>query len=247
MHRRAFALPTLLVVAALVLGACGAGSGPALTDPKEILTKAVAAMQEAKSVHLEVTVEGTLTADLIGTGQPGEMSLAGTSLTADLDIANDNAHLTAVVPAFLGLTADIIVIGSDTYTKISLAGDKYEKSTTDPGESTDPSAVLKEIADFLDKPEVAPVKKDDATCGSRSCYQVVINLTADDLETLMPDEDIGDATVVATIFVEKDTLHPVSATVTVSGAKVGELTLKIAMSEWDKSVTITAPPADQVE
>jgi len=246
MYRRAFALPTLLVVAALVLGACGAGT-PAITDPKEILTKAVAAMQEAKSVHLEVTVEGTLTADLIGAGQASEMSLAGTSLTADLDLANDNAHITAVVPAFLGLTADIIVVGSDTYTKISLAGDKYEKSTTDPGESTDPNAVLKEIADFLDKPEVAPTKKDDATCGSRSCYQVVINLTADDLKTLMPDQDIGDATVVATIFVEKDTLHPVSATVTVSGAKVGELTVSIAMSEWDKSVTITAPPADQVE
>ena len=246
MHRRAFALPTLLVVAALVLGACGAGT-PAITDPKEILTKAVAAMQEAKSVHLEVTVEGTLTADLIGAGQASEMSLAGTSLTADLDLANDNAHITAVVPAFLGLTADIIVVGSDTYTKISLAGDKYEKSTTDPGESTDPNAVLKEIADFLDKPEVAPTKKDDATCGSRSCYQVVINLTADDLKTLMPDQDIGDATVVATIFVEKDTLRPVSATVTISGATVGELTLKIAMSEWDKSVTITAPPADQVE
>ena len=246
MYRRAFALPTLLVVAALVLGACGAGT-PAITDPKEILTKAVAAMQEAKSVHLEVTVEGTLTADLIGTGQASEMSLAGTSLTADLDLANDNAHITAVVPAFLGLTADIIVVGSDTYTKISLAGDKYEKSTTDPGEATDPNAVLKEIADFLDKPEVAPTKKDDATCGSRSCYQVVINLTADDLKTLMPDQDIGDATVVATIFVEKDTLRPVSATVTISGATVGELTLKIAMSEWDKSVTITAPPADQVE
>ncbi len=245
MHRRAFALPALVVVAALVLGACGAGT-PAITDPKEILTKAVAAMQDAKSVHLEVTVEGTLTADLIGTGQASEMSLAGTSLTADLDLANDNAHISAAVPAFLGLTADIIVIGSDTYTKISLAGDKYEKSTAEPGESTDPSAVLKEIADFLDKPEVAPAKKDDATCGAKTCYQVVINLSADDLKTLMPDEDAGDATVEATFFIESDTLHPVSATVAISGPTVGEITLTLDMTDWDKSVTITAPPADEV-
>ncbi len=246
MHRRAFALPALLVVAALVLGACGAGSAPPITDPKEIITKSVEAIQKAKTVHLEVTVEGTLTADLIGSGQTSEMSLAGTSLTADLDLANNNAHISAAVPAFLGLTADIIVIGADTYTKISLAGDKYEKSTTTPGDPTDPATAIKEVADFLDKPEVAPIKKDDASCGSRSCYQVVISLSADDLKTLLPDQDVGDATVVATILVKKDTLNPASATVTITGTTVGDITVTVVMSDWNKSLTITAPPADQV-
>lgn len=244
MHRRLF---TPLILAALVLAACGGNSAPALTDPTEILTKAVAAMQEAKSVHFEASVEGTFKADLTGVGQASEMSLTGTSFSGDLDIANENAHLSAAVPAFLGLTADIIIVGSDTYTKISLTGDKYEKGTTTPGDPTDPAVALKEVADFLAKPEVRPTKKDDATCGSRQCYQVEITLSADDLKVLMPEEDLQGASIVATILIEKDTLHPVSVTLTVSGAEIGEITLKLTMSDWDKSVTISAPPADQVK
>lgn len=243
MHRRLF---TPLILAVLVVAACG-NSAPALTDPSEILTKAVAAMQNAKTVHLEATVDGTLNADLFGTGQASEMSLAGTSLSGDLDIVNENAHVSAAVPAFLGLTADIIIVGSDTYTKISLTGAKYEKGTTTPGDPKDPAVALKEIADFLAKPEIKPSKKDDAACGSAKCYQIEITLSADDLKTLMPDRDLQGASIVATIVIEKDTLYPASATLTVSGDKVGDITLKLTMSNWDKAVTITAPPADQVQ
>lgn len=246
MHRRAFALPVLLVVALLV-AACGAGSAPALTDPSEILTKAVAAMQQAKSVHVEASVDGTLSADLTGIGQGGDMSLAGTTLTADLDLANGNAHVSAGVPAFLGLTADIIVVGADTYTKVSLTGEKYQKSATSATDPTDPAVALKEVTDFLANPAVSPVKKGDASCGSKSCYQIEINLSAADLATLMPSDTIGDATVVATILVEKDTLYPVSATIVLKGSTVGDLTLTVALKDWDKSVTVSAPPADQVE
>ncbi len=243
MHRR---LLTPLILVALVAAACGSGT-PALTDPAEILTKAVAAMQAAKTVHLEATVDGTLTADLLGTGNAAEMSLAGTSLTGDLDLASGNAHVAAAVPAFLGLTADIIVIGSDTWTKASLTGEKYKKGTTTPGDPTDPAVALKEIADFLARPEVKPLKKDDAACESRQCYQVEISLSTDDLAALMPEEDLQGASIVTTILVDKETLYPASATLTVSGAEIGEITLQLKMSDWDKAVTISAPPADQVQ
>lgn len=246
-RRRALITPALLIVVAIVAAACGGGSGPSLTDPKEILTKAVTAMQAAKSVHLEVSVDGTLSADLTGTGQGGDMSLTGTTLTADLDLANSNAHVAAAVPAFLGLTADIIIVGSDTYTKVSLAGDKYQKSATSTTDPTDPAVALREVTTFLDNPAVKPVKKDDASCGSKSCYQIEISLSAADLATLMSGDSIGDATIVATILVEKDTLYPVSATLNLKGATVGDVTLTLALKDWDKSVTVSAPPADQVE
>jgi hypothetical protein len=203
-------------------------------------------LQKATSVHLAATVDGTFKADLTGTGS-GDLALAGTTLDADLDLANSNAHIKASVPAFLGLTADIIEVGSDTYTKISLTGDKYQKSTTTAGSTTDPAAVLKQIKDFLAKPEVSPTKKDDATCGSKSCYQVEMDLTADELKTLLPDQTLGDATVIVTLFVEKDTLRPVSATAHLTGTTIGDVTVKLTMTDWDKAVTITAPPADQVE
>ena len=246
-RRRAFAIPTALVIVAFLVAACGGNSAPALTDPNEILTKAIAAMQNAKSVHLEATVDGTFKADLTGTGTASELNLAGTSLKGDLDLAAKNAHVTAAVPAFLGLTADVIIVGTDTFTKVSLSGDKYKKSATTATDPTDPTVALKEVEAFLKKPEVKPVKKDDASCGSKKCYQVEVNLSADDLKALMPDQDLQGASIVAMILIERDTLYPASATVTISAATLGEVKVTITMSNWDKAITITAPPADQVE
>ena len=245
MYRHALGLA--IVTTLVLVAGCGTNSGPTISDPKEILTKAVEAMQSAKSVHVEASVDGTFKADLTGTGTASELNLAGTNLKGDLDLAAKNAHVTAAVPAFLGLTADIIIVGGDTYTKVSLAGDKYKKSATTSTDPTDPAVALKDVETFLQKPEVKPTKKDDASCGSKKCYQVEVSLSADDLKSLMPDQDLQGASIVATILVEKDTLYPASATVTVSSATLGEVTLKLALTDWDKAVTIAAPPADQVE
>ncbi|MEO8468852.1 MAG: LppX_LprAFG lipoprotein [Chloroflexota bacterium] len=239
-------LPAVLVVALLV-AACRGNSGPTLTDPGEILTKSIAAMQNAKSVHLEATVDGTFKADLTGTGTTSELNLAGTNLKGDLDLAAKNAHVTAAVPAFLGLTADIIIVGTDTFTKVSLSGEKYQKSTTSTTDPTDPTVALKEVETFLKRPEVQPVKKDDTDCGSKKCYQIELKLSADELKALMPNQDLQGASIVATILIDKNTLYPASATVTISSTAFGELKATITMSDWDKSVTITAPPAEQVE
>jgi hypothetical protein len=246
MHRRTRLL-TVLLAAATLSAACGAGNGPTISDPKEIITKSVEALQAAKTVHLAATVDGTLTIDLLGTGTASPLELTGTSLNGDIDLAAGNAHLAASVPAFVGLSADVIVLGSDTYTLVSLLGTKYTKSTTTPGDPTDPATMITEIKAFLDRPEATPTKKDDASCGSKTCYQVEIELSAAELQTLAPDQPLGDASVVLDLLVEKDTLHPAGATVTVTSTTMGTLTLKLSLSDWDKAVTITAPPADQVE
>ena len=248
MHRRrAAVISTTMVVIALFVAACGGNSGPALTDPGEILTKALAAMQNAKSVHLEATVDGTVKADLTGAGTARELNIGGTNLTGDLDLAAKNAHVSAAVPALLGLTADVIIVGPDTFTKVSLSGDKYKKSTTSATDPTDPTVALKEVEAFLKRPEVKPVKKDDTDCGPKKCYRIELTLSAEDLKALIPDQDLRGASIVATILIERDTLYPTSAIVTISAATFGELKATITLSNWDKSVTITAPPADQVE
>jgi hypothetical protein len=250
MTRRALLLPaTLLTIATLLLGACSSPS-PTISDPKEIVTKAVAAVQQATSVHLEATVDGSISTGLIrGAGLAGgtEMSLAGTTLKGDLDLAGKSAHLSAAVPALLGMTADIIMVGSDTYMKVSIAGDKYQKSTSPAGTSSDPAALVQQVADFLDRPEVTPTKKDDTSCGSKSCYTVEIDLTAAQLASLLPGTDLGDATLKSTLLVEKDSLHPAAATIVVAGSTVGNLTIKVTLSDWNNPVTITPPPADQVQ
>lgn len=251
MNRRALGLPALLVVAAIVASACGS-SAPALTDPGEILTKAVETLQKAKSVHLDATLDGTAKLDLSGTGQASDLALTGTSLGADLDIANGNSHITLAVPALLGLTAEVISIGTDTWTKTSLSGEKFQKGTTSeaglPVDTTDPQQALKDLQEWLAKPEVDPKKLNDASCGSKSCYQVEIDLSAEDLKALIPDAtEMADGSVVLTVLVEKDTLRPFSVKVAAAGADLGELDLDVSMSKWDESLSIAAPPADQVE
>ena len=247
MNRRALVLFSLLLPATLALGACGGNSGPTISDPKEIITKAVEAMQAAKTVHIEATVDGTLKPGILGGPGAGDITLAGTTLSGDVDFTNKNIHLAAGVPAMLGLTADVLVIGADTYTKISLSSTKYVKSSTGASTPADPANAIAQLKSFLDKPEIAPAKKDDVTCGSKSCYVVQIDLSSAELKTLVPDTDLGDATITLSIRVEKDTLHPVALNVTARGSTVGDLTLKVALSAWDKAVTISAPPADQVQ
>ena len=248
MNRRALALLSLVLLATLALGACGGGNnGPTLSDPKEIITKAVEAMQKAKTVHIEATVDGTLKPGILGGPGAGDITLAGTTLSGDVDFSNKNIHLAAGVPAMLGLTADVIVIGPDTYTKISLSGTKYVKSLTGASTPADPANAIAELKTFLDKPEIGPAKKNDASCGSKSCYVVEIELSSAELKTLIPDTDLGDATITLSIKVEKDTLYPVALNVAARGSTIGDLTLKVTLSAWDKSVTITAPPAGQVQ
>jgi len=247
MPRRALALLSLILLASVALGACGNNAKPSISDPKEIITKAFEAIQKAKTVHIDATVDGTLNPVLLGLGQAGDIALAGTTLGIDADLANKNLKLTASVPALLGMTADIIVIGPDTYTKVSLSGDKYVKSSTGATSPTDPAIAIAELKTFLDRPEVKATKKDDASCGSKSCYTIQVDLDAAALKALVPGTDLGDATVSLAILVEKDTLYPASFTVTAKGSTIGDLTIKLNLSNWDKAVDVTAPPADQVQ
>ena len=99
-----------LALAATVLAACGGSAGPVLTDPKEILTKAVEVAAATKTVHLQAELAGTFKMDLTGTGEGSALDLKGTSLSGDIDIANKKFKAALAVPALLGLTADFVVI-----------------------------------------------------------------------------------------------------------------------------------------
>ena len=248
MHRRALVILTLVLLATVALGACGNKSEPALSDPREIVTKAVEAMQKAKTVHMGATVDGTLKPTLLGLGdQLGDVSLAGTTLALDADLANKNLKMTLGVPALLGMTADVIVVGPDTFTKVSLTGNKYVKSATSTTTPTDPTVAIAGLQALLARPDVTATKKDDASCGSKTCYAIQVDLKGDALAALIPGTNLGDATVGLTILVEKDTLLPAAINGTAKGSTVGDLTLKLTLSDWDKAVTVTAPPADQVQ
>ncbi len=105
MTRRLPAIVALAASLAILVAACGGGTtGPALTDPTAIVTAALKSTEAAKSVHLDVTVDGKATVTLPGSGGSGTtVDLTGTTATADVDFANKATKVTFKVPKLLGL------------------------------------------------------------------------------------------------------------------------------------------------
>jgi len=247
MHRRTFALPGLLMALAVALGACAPAS-PGIEDPSEILAKAIESLEDVKTVHLEAGVEGKISLDLTGTGG-GELTLGGTKLTADVDMANSNLAAKLEVPAMLGMTAEVIVLDGETFTRTSLSGNLFTRSPlTDVGLPVDPLATVGQLKDFLDRPEISPEKLGDESCGSETCYQVKIDLSTADLMGIAPGAvPFSDAQVILTVLVERDSLRPASFVVQAGATELGELTITLSLSKWDESLSISAPPADQIQ
>ena len=90
-------------------------AGPALTDPKEIVTAALKSTEAAKSVHLDVTVDGKATISLPSASGPAPVDLTGTTAAADIDFAKPAARATfAVKSPALTLAGEIIAVDGKT-------------------------------------------------------------------------------------------------------------------------------------
>jgi lipoprotein LprG len=242
-------LAAVLAVVALALSACGSPAVPALTDPKDILTKSIAALATVKTAHLHADISGSFNADLTGSGSAAAIDLKGTSADGDIDVPNKKIHLGFSAPALLGLSGDLIQIGTDQYVKISLTGPKYKKQTTSATTSaaTDPQKAIDELKAGLDKLAAPPVKDPDERCGDKDCYKVTIKLSAADLGAAASSlgSFAGDATL--DVWVQKDDLKPAKLATSVNAGTQGSVTVTLTLSNYDKSVTIDAPPADQVQ
>jgi len=244
-----------------VVAACGgsAPAAPALTDPVDILVQSVQTLDDVKSFRADVGVSGSVNVDMMGTGQTSAFPLDNTTATLDVDVENKNAKATFSAPSLMGISGELIQIGGTSYTKTSLTGPLYQKS-----ESTEAGAVdeatnmtdedVAQLREQLSKPEVAPTKGDDVACGDKQCYQVTIDLTSEELQSLsgeLPTEeipaDIADAKVNVTFQIEKDTLRPAGIDITSDLGAQGNVTINVDFSNWDEPVSIEAPPADQVQ
>ena len=230
MIRRLPATFVLAAAVAILVAACNGGSaGPALTDPKAIVTAAIKSTDAARSVHLDIAVDGTATIALpIGGGTGTPVNLTGTTASADIDLTKTAAKGTFSVPALLGF-----------------------------GGAVDPSharGLIDNLGDLLLKPGVTLVKGADVACGPRQCYTATADLTATDLGTTGTGAigglpvDLTGATLKVTVRVERDLPnHLAGVTAVLSMPNGSALTVELAASKWDEPVSITAPPADQVK
>ena len=216
MTRRSVAILALTATLALVVSACqGGSSAPALTDPKEIVTAALKATETAKSVHLDITLDGTVSIALpIGGGAATPVNLTGTTANADVDFVKPALKATFAVPAMLGLAGELIAVDGKSYIKTTITGPLYQDSAgAGPVDPSTARGIVDNLGDFLFKEGVELIKGDDVACGSKQCYTVTADLSAADLGTTAGGSlgalpiDLTGASVALTLRVEKDLPH----------------------------------------
>ena len=247
----------LVAGAAIVVSACtGAPAASVISDPKEILTKSILTLKDVKSFHFKAEVSGTFKLDLTGQGGAGALDLKGTTAEGDLDITNKKARIGFAAPAIFGVTGDLIQIGEDSYVKVSLLSEKYQKSTATASAPTDvisdPQKLIADLNEFLNKPGVAPTKLADEKCGDKDCYHVAVNLTEEMLGDSLSGitgtaSDAPKPTGSIDLWVAKDNLRPAKMGVKVNAGDMGAVDVLVTFSGYDAAVTIEPPPADQVE
>jgi hypothetical protein len=243
------------LIAVLVLAACQGQQVNLLSDPKQILAAAATTAAGATSVHLDLTADGTVSLDPLGTGAGTPIDLSGTTLNGDLDLQNAKTRATFSAPGLLGLAGEVIAADA-IYLKSTLTGPKY-RSVPLTGESEPP---LKGLTDLLARTDLAPTKGADAPCAGGTCYTLTMTLDASDLGAIgggaalpsvlpvpIPLPDVSGAAVDLTLHIDQATTRLSDATATVDLGDTGKLTVQGTFTRWNEPVTITPPPADQVE
>jgi len=255
--RRPLALLLAALVASLVvvLGACNSTpAAPPLTDPKEILTKAVTSLPSVKTFEFTSTFTGTAKIP-----QLGDIDLSTVKLTGALDAGNKKAKASLDAPTILGTKIDALLIDKTAYYKVAgplalalkASSDKYTKvdvpaSSDNPtGDVTDMTKAVTQLQQWLDKLPQPPVKQADEKCGDQDCYHVTIKLSASDLKTLDPTATSLDGDLSVDVWTHKSDYRPAKFALTVTTPDMGTFGITIDLT-YDVSVSVDAPPADQV-
>ncbi len=248
-------LPFVAAVAVL-LAACGGNPpGPTLTDPNAIVKAALDSTAAANSVHLEFTLDGTATVELpVAGGAAAPIDLTGATASADVDLAGSAAKATFGVPALFNFAGALTSVDGWVYIKTSLTGPLYQKSEG-AGAALDPAAAKRMISglrDLLDTEGLVLVKGADVACGGVQCYTVTADLTSAQLGTDTGALDglpinLAGASLQLIIRVEHpDPNRLAGITAVVAFPSGPPLTIEMTASKWDETVSIEAPPPDQV-
>jgi len=257
MIRRSPAVLALLTSLAILISACnGVAPGPALTDPKAIVTAALTSTEASKSVHIDIAVTGSATVVLPGSTVKTPVDLSGTTAAADVDLAGGAARATFKVASIISVSGEFIAVAGKVYAKTSLTGPLYVESasSTAPVDPSRTKAMIETLGQLLLKDGVNLVKGDDVACGSKQCYTVTADLTAAQLGTTgsaaatgLPI-DLTGATLNLAVRVEKDLpYHLAGIAATLTAPDATSIRADLTASKWDEPVSIAAPPADQVK
>lgn len=257
---------TSILLGTVLLVACQGQPANLLTDPSAILAAAVSSTASSTAVHIDVSADGPIEFDPLNTGAGASINLRGTTASADVDIAGQKARATFASPNLMNIVGEAIAIDRTVYLKSSLSGPKYLATTTpqpDPSSPVPSAQALQALTDLLARSDLKPVKGDDVPCAGGTCYTVTLHVTGEDLAGLLgssgtpaggnlsipgvPLPNLADATADLAVHVEQTTTRLSGIDATVHLGDTGDPKLTATFTKWNEPVTITAPPADQVQ
>ena len=267
------ALALMAVTAIVFAGACGGNSGtptpPPITDPSEVITKSVAVVPAVKSLHLKLEVSGKVNTGALtggssgGLGLSGNFDLAGTTVEGDVDVTKVATDLKFAVPGVLGLTGEAIVVDGNLYYKTSLTGDKFTQSKLSdtvpvsipsPGAlaSADITSGIASLRKSLDDAGAKATLLADDQVNGKDAYHVSISVPVDKINAMLAQS--GSATAGLTLdsasvdyWAYKDSLLPAKISIVGSAGTLGNLSLTLTLTDYGKSVTVTAPAASDIK
>src|SRR5664280_2486500 len=191
----------------------------------------------------------------------GSIKLDGTTVSGDVDIQKRNLRISASVPTILGLTADIIQVDGYQYTKISLSGTKYTKSkasdtpllaTAAPGATLDISSTVDSLKSQLDAAGSTATLLGRDQVGGRDAYHVTVSVPTSYINQQLTA--LGSTTGGATLdsasldyWVYTDSLYPAKAEIKAASATIGSIDVTVTLTKYNEPVTITAPPASEIQ
>jgi hypothetical protein len=242
-------------VALITLAACGTQGAPRIEDPEEILAESVEAMAGVDSVHFVMSLDGDVTVAEMG----GEMSLDGTEIEGSLAMDGSAGQFTFAVPALLGLSGEMRLIGDESFIQTSMTGPLWMRSevstdTDDPiGQVADPQEALAELEGFLAEDGVTLEKLDDVECGDSTCYHLRLDIAgevfAEADEAAGAGEDVVAALSDGLTFdlqIDTETLYLTEASTSFEDEEMGSLSLSLTFDGFGDPVEVETPPSDEV-
>ncbi|MFI5258834.1 MAG: hypothetical protein ACHQ01_04400 [Candidatus Limnocylindrales bacterium] len=267
-------------------GPAGASSNPTTaasvaatlnaSDPNSIITQAINGGAAVKSFHIKIALDGTIKAaalasadSSLGAAITSDVTLTGTAIEGDVDVAAQAAHLTLTVPAMqmLGnvpITGDLILKDNVLYYKVSLLGPKYTKTDLSSLTSGLPVAVPTPGASALTSltGELAQLQSQMAAAGvtatlvgveqigGQDAYHINVSVPLDKINAAIAASSPSTAMTIDSasidFWVYKANYQIAKVEFKGASAALGNVDFTVTVTAYDQPVTITAPAAADI-
>jgi hypothetical protein len=234
-----------------------------------ILSSAILKSSDIKSFHLSITVSGSVNESAIMaasgakvSGAPKTVKLDGTTVSGNVDVTNEAADLTLAAPAF-GATGEIIVAGGNLYYKTSLTGAKFTMmplgSASLPIASVSPEAIasltlsdaITQLRAEMTQAGVSVALVGSDQIGGQAANHFSLTLPLDKINSSLAGSGAGSGVTLTSASVDfwlyTSDLSLAQIVVKGDAGTMGNLALTLTVTAYNQPVTISAPPASQVQ